>query len=243
MNNIHLYPVSFFLPAGFNFNRIFFTIKNKLMNKVSFNERHSRGIRLWHWATVLAMSFQLLTAFTAKFLFNNIQLSRQLNEQLQKYDVHLSGEKVWDTTRVLKETIWTTHIVFGYILAGLLLFRIVVEIFQPHEEKFAQRMKNAVFGTKNKQSAKTSRHYLLVKIIYLLAYILIATLSVTGVWMSLKRHTSLYFTEQFHRVKEIHEMSVNFLLLFMIIHLVGVIRAERGKYRNVVSGMIHGGKD
>jgi Ni/Fe-hydrogenase 1 B-type cytochrome subunit len=213
------------------------------MNRVSFNEPHSRGIRLWHWATLFVMSFLLLTAFAAKFLFNNFKTGKALDQQLQIQGVHLSGEQIWNTTEALKNTVWTSHSFFGYILAALLLFRIVTEIFQPGHERLFRRIGNAVQSWKQGQQVKSGRHYVLVKCAYLGAYCIIATLGGTGVWMALNRNTPLYHTEKFHAVKEIHETAVNLLLIFITMHLLGVIIAERGKYRNIVSGMIHGARE
>lgn len=212
------------------------------MNSVSFREAHSRGIRFWHWATVLVMSFQLLTAFTGKFFFNNIKISGVLDEQLQKKGVHLQGEKIWDITYALKDNVWRWHTWIGYILSGLLVLRILIEFFQPSGEKFSARIKNSIKWLKRKEERKSTVHYLIVKVIYLLAYLLIGVLAGTGIWMGLNRNTPVYFTEQFHFVKEIHELGVNFFMVFLLIHIVGVIRAERGKYSNIVSGMIHGEK-
>ncbi|MDP4263568.1 MAG: cytochrome b/b6 domain-containing protein [Bacteroidota bacterium] len=225
-----------------NFNLYFLIVKKYLMDRVTFSEAHSRAIRLWHWASVFVMSFILLTAFTGKFFFNNIHIAGVLDQQLQKQGAHLSQEQIWDTTFVLRDAVWKWHSLFGYILSGLFVFRIASEFFQPRNQQFSRRIKNAVGFLKLKQDKKTARHYLAVKIIYLLAYILIALLAGTGIWMAVNRNTKIYFTPQFHSVKEIHAAAVNFLLLFMIIHIAGVIKAERGKYKNIVSGMIHGEK-
>jgi cytochrome b len=218
----------------------FITSKHHLMDRVSFNEAHSRAIRFWHWATVLVLSFILLTAFTGKFFFNNIRISNLLDQQMHKQGFSPTGEQVWDTTFVLRDMVWRWHTIFGYILAGLFFFRVLVEFFQPREEKYRVRIARAFGLRRTKQDGKTARHYLLVKLVYILAYGMIGTLAGTGIWMSFRRNTPEYFTERFHSIKGIHELTVNLFLLFMLIHLVGVIRAERGRYRNIVSGMIHG---
>jgi len=84
-----------------------------------------------------------------------------------------------------------------------------------------------------------ARHYLFVRIIYLFFYILIALMSGTGIWMAF--HKQPRYIEAFHSVKEIHENCFLVLLLFIAIHLAGVIRFERKHRSNLISAMVHGG--
>ncbi|RTL59848.1 MAG: cytochrome b/b6 domain-containing protein [Sphingobacteriales bacterium] len=222
---------------------ILFNFKTTNMNGVSFREQHSRAIRFWHWATVFVLSFILLTAFTAKFFTNPYQNHPIIFDALVKQGLKPSGEGVHQVTNVLTVKVWKVHTYFGYILAGLLAFRFLAEIFQPVNQRIAVRIGNAVRLLQAKKEVKSSRHYLIVKLIYLIAYTLLAVICFTGVWMGLHSEQLFNETANYHQMKEYHETAVNLLLIFMLIHLVGVIRAERGKYKNVVSDMINGGKE
>lgn len=213
-----------------------------LMNISTFGGPHSKGIRFWHWATVFVMSFQLLTAFTGKFLLNDDKIGETLTEQLQKKGMHLEPNEAWSIGNAMVDNVWTFHTWIGYVLSGLLLLRIIIEFFQANEEKFATRIRKSVQWLRQKQEIKKARHYLVVKVVYLIAYILIGILAGTGIWMGLNRNSPVHNTEQFHEVKEIHEFTVNLFMIFLFVHIVGVIRAERGSYPNVVSEMIHGKK-
>jgi Ni/Fe-hydrogenase 1 B-type cytochrome subunit len=212
------------------------------MNISTFGGPHSRGIRFWHWATVFVMSFQLLTAFTGKFIVNDDAIGETLTKELEKKSVHLEPNEAWRIGNAMIDNVWTFHTWTGYALSALLLFRIILEFFQSKEEKMATRIKKSVQWLRQKQETKKASHYLIVKIIYLAAYVLLGILAGTGIWMGLNRNTPVKLTEQFHDVKEIHEFTVNLFMIFLFVHIVGVIRAERGSYPNVVSEMIHGKK-
>lgn len=213
------------------------------MNRVSFREQHSRAIRFWHWSTVFVLSFILLTAFTAKFFVNPYENHPVIFNALTRQGLNPTGEGVHQITNLLATKVWKVHTFFGYILAGLLAFRFLAEIFQPGDQRIANRIGNALRLLKMKQEIRTSRHYLIVRLIYIIVYTLLAVISYTGVWMGL--HSQLLFNEtaQYHHMKEYHETAVNLFLLLMLVHLIGVIRAERGKYKNIVSDMINGGKE
>jgi cytochrome b len=213
------------------------------MNRVSFREQHSRAIRFWHWATVFVLSFILLTAFTAKFFTNPYENHPIIFDALTEQGLKPTGDGVHQITNLLAAKVWKVHTFFGYILAGLLIFRFLAEIFQPVNQRIFSRIGNAVRLLKIKKDIKSSRHYLMVKLIYIVAYTLLAVICFTGLWMGLHKEQLFNETEKYHQMKEYHEIAVNLLLLFMLVHLIGVVRGERGKYKNVISDMINGGKE
>jgi cytochrome b len=43
-------------------------------------------------------------------------------------------------------------------------------------------------------------------------------------------------------IKEVHSIVQYLIYTYLLVHLVGVIRADTGKYQGIVSGMIHGKK-
>src|SRR5258708_4403126 len=43
-------------------------------------------------------------------------------------------------------------------------------------------------------------------------------------------------------IKDVHSIVQYLLYTYILVHLIGVVRADIGKYRGIVSGMIHGKK-
>jgi cytochrome b len=122
-------------------------------------------------------------------------------------------------------------------LGILFIFRIGLEFFQPRDEQMTTKFRRA--WLQNRNGHRLARNFLIANLIYLLFYILLGTMAGTGTWMAF--HKQPQYFETFHAVKQIHENCLLLLLLFIIIHLAGVIRFERKNRSNLISAMVHGG--
>jgi cytochrome b len=197
-------------------------------------------MRLWHWATFLITFFLLLTILVSKTFLGWGHVNSVLQEGLRKEGVVLGPRQTFNTANLLMERVWDWHIWLGYVLSFLFLFRVIIEFFQPNGTSLTARIKNAVLFLKQRTDRKTARHYLMVKLIYLLFYGLLAAIVGTGLWLAFNRDTTS--PDQVHSIKEIHEKCFMLILGFILIHLAGVIWAERRSRQNLVSAMIHGGE-
>jgi cytochrome b561 len=84
------------------------------------------------------------------------------------------------------------------------------------------------------------RHYVNVKTLYLFFYAVFATMAITGLILAFDDVQKL---QEFQKpAKEIHSLLQYVVYTFILIHLVGVIRADLGRHKGIVSGMIHGQK-
>jgi Ni/Fe-hydrogenase 1 B-type cytochrome subunit len=209
------------------------------MKAVSFNQLHSRSLRLWHWCTFVVVLLILYTVFTGKFYLNPWGTAPSIRRALLKEGVTISNSQAFNAVNDLSAGIWKWHQYYGYVLSFLFLFRIILEFFQPSEEKFFTRMRNSFFFMRSKE-VKGGGHYFIVRTVYLLFYFLLATIVTTGLTMSFLKNR--FSEEGMHQVKQIHESCFYFLLLFTLMHITGVLLAERKRYKNIVSGMIHGAK-
>ncbi len=212
------------------------------MKPVSFRESHSAAIRFWHWSSFIIIGFLLITIFVGKTFLDFRHTASVVQTTLAQQQIRITNDQSSDIAFALRNTIWKWHTYFGYILCGLLAFRLFIEFLQPREQQFFARMQRAYFFYRRKEEAAQNKHYLWVKTIYILFYLLIFTMAGTGLWMAFNRDQELLLGSNFHPVKEIHENCMLLVLLFIFIHLAGVIRAERKKYKGVVSDMINGGK-
>ena len=211
------------------------------MTTVSFNQVHSRALRFWHWATFIVILLILFTVFTGKFYVNPWNTVPVVKHSLQKEGITLNDGQVFNAVKDLNTGVWKWHQRYGYVLAILFLFRILLEFFQPGEQRFFRRLKNAALLMKAKAGNKRPSHYLFVRIIYLLFYLLLATIVATGLTLSF--FGNRMSNEDAHSFQELHGSCFYFLLLFVFIHVTGVLLAERKNYRNIISGMVHGGRE
>lgn len=209
------------------------------MNGLSFAERQSRAIRLWHWLTVIVTGLLLFTALVSKTFLNGLHTGQTIEQTTSKFGAKLNRQQVGQMVDALQINLWKWHIYFGYALSILFGFRLLIELLSG---KLLKSFRKGFSFLKFRQERITAIHYLIVKAIYFLFYTMLGTIVYTGLWMAYYRGSNAVSFERFHDVKEIHETCFNLLLLFIFIHLMGIIRAERGKHKNIVSGMIHGQK-
>lgn len=198
-------------------------------------------MRLWHWTTFIVTALLFYSVFVGKFFLNPFRNTSIIHEGLQQLLTHNSPDPSYVIAEALSASVWNWHIKYGYVLAGLFLFRLVIEMFQKPEERFFYKMKSAFVFARNKESRGAAAHFLVVRSIYVLFYLLLTTIIATGLWLSLSRHSPN--VALVHSVKQAHESCFYLLLLFIFFHTAGVIRAERKGYKNIISNMINGGKN
>jgi Ni/Fe-hydrogenase 1 B-type cytochrome subunit len=205
-------------------------------------KKNSAGLRLWHWASMIIISGSLLTV-----LINSVFTGREvagtlIKSELQKSGVVVTTDQSFSAANALEDSVWSIHIYFGYCLAGLLLFRIILEFFQVADQKFIRKFKSAYKQYKVvKKNRQDALHELGVKIIYAIFYSLLLVMAVTG--LSLAFDDDIPALKSLHHpVKSVHGFCMYLILAFIVIHIVGVFLAERKKdTRGIVSGMINGG--
>ncbi len=210
----------------------------------SFKSKHSIGLRIWHWTTFLVMLCSLATVLLAKTLFsakNNILL---VQENLQKSNITVTPDQARSVAHEFSDLLWGWHTYIGYVLAGLLAFRILLEFFLKKEQKFIPTLKSALKALQMPGAGKKEmKHYLLVKWLYLIFYISLFVQACTGIFMAYSDDVDS-LKQQRHLAKEIHNINMWVILSYIVIHIGGVILAELGKKnKGVVSGMINGGQN
>jgi Ni/Fe-hydrogenase 1 B-type cytochrome subunit len=208
------------------------------METITFYTPYSRGLRLWHWSSFIITCFLLLTILVSKSFLNWVFVNNIIYEGMAREGIHLHPGQTVGTAGLLRERIWSWHTYLGYILSLLFMLRIVLECFQRRDQGMAEKIRMAWVQKRNDNGL--ARHYLMVRLIYLIFYILLGIMAGTGIWMAF--HKQPGYIEIFHSVKEIHENCFLLLLIFIVIHLAGVIRFERKHCSNLISAMVHGGK-
>ncbi len=185
-------------------------------------------IRLWHWANTIVISGSLITILINSGLFGDRTPG-------------LSAERKF-LLEMLEDKVWGVHIYFGYVLAGLFLFRIILEFFQHPDQQFFHHLKAAYqdyFILQHKKGL--ARHELAVSAIYLTFYAVLAVIVLSGLTLAFQDQLSLQRSLA-HSVKEVHGFCMYLILAFIVVHLGGIFMAERKDSNGIVSDMINGGK-
>jgi Ni/Fe-hydrogenase 1 B-type cytochrome subunit len=199
-------------------------------------KKHSSALRFWHWANVIIISGSLLTVLLNSTLLNGNTNAYFIKTALQKTNVSTTIDQSRSVAHAIRDKVWRIHTYFGYGLAALLLFRLVLEFFQKADQKFIRNLKSAYSKYKIAKNHGLTRHELAVKSIYMLFYLLLIVMVVTGLILAFDEFKSIR-----PKIKNIHGFCMYLVLSFIIVHLGGVFLAERKDSKGIVSDMINGG--
>jgi cytochrome b len=215
---------------------------NPVSSSSPFIQSHSAPLRIWHWLTFLFISAAIITVLINSTILSPRENVKMVQEQLERKGLTATEDQAFAVSHEYEEIMWDVHKYIGYALAFLLLARLVIEIAQPTDMKMRNRFKKAAAIYKQNGSNKAEyRHYLLVKISYMVFFTLLFILVITGLGMAFGRDFGM--TREFRGVlKNVHEIVQYLMYAFVFIHLSGVILAETGKIKGLVSGMINGNR-
>jgi len=204
-------------------------------------KKHSASIRLWHWLNVIIISGSLITVLINATLTNKKSTTPVIKKELASSGLAITDKQAGAVAHAISDNTWGVHIYFGYGLAVLLFFRIVLEFFQLADQKFIRKMRLAYMQFKAvKKNRELALHELTVKGIYSFFYITLIVIVVTGLSLAFEDELTM-LTPYRHTIKNVHGFCMYLVIGFIIVHLAGVLLAEFRKDKGIVSDMIHGG--
>lgn len=202
-------------------------------------KKHSLSIRIWHWLNAIIISGSLITVLINATLTNKKTVKPLVIDESGKNGPAINEKQATDIAHALSDKLWNIHIYFGYTLAALLAFRLIMEAFQVSDQKLIRIIKHAYAQFKTLKTERSETlHDLLVKMLYAFFYLTLIVIVITGL--------SLAFEPDFlkplrHSIKTVHGFCMYIVLGFILIHITGVIRAEHKQNKGIVSDMINGG--
>ncbi|MFF5380877.1 cytochrome b/b6 domain-containing protein [Pedobacter suwonensis] len=205
-------------------------------------KKYASSTRFWHWVNFIMISGSLLTVLINATLLDRSQRSFVKNE-LVNAGALVSDEQAGAVTHGLEDQVWDIHIYFGYALAALFLFRLIAEFFMPPSQKLLPKLGKAYrayFILKKEREA--ARHELVVKGLYIIFYLLLLIMVVTGLLLAFEDYTGIPQNIN-HSIKEFHGFCMYLILGFIVLHLAGVFLAEGKDGKGIVSDMINGGEN
>ena len=204
-------------------------------------KKNSAPLRLWHWLNTIVISGSLITVLINSTITDQRGASSLVKDELQKAGANVTNDQARSVAHALSDSVWAVHTYFGYCLAGLFLFRLILEFFQLADQKFIRGLQSAYkqFNA-TKKKREIARHELTVKIIYVIFYVLLAIQVITGLFLAFEDAMAPFKSIR-HSVKDIHGFCMYLILGFIAVHLAGVFLAERRDSSGIVSDMINGG--
>ncbi|MFN0255612.1 cytochrome b/b6 domain-containing protein [Pedobacter ureilyticus] len=208
------------------------------MNKPT--QKNSTHLRVWHWINVVVISVSVITVCLNSTLLDKKDNVKFISEQLNSASIPLTTQQATLVARSLEEKVWDWHVYAGYFLAALLIYRVVGETLSNRDHQLANKIKNALLHYRQQQNLPYAKE-LLVKVSYLAFYALLSFMAISG--LSIKFHIQLGISDNLvHSIKEVHELVMYPILIFIVVHIIGVVIAEKKNRPGLVSDMINGGK-
>ena len=206
-----------------------------------FPKKHALAIRIWHWVTISLFIATITMVLLANTLFDTKPNIAMVQEQVKEKGGMVNAEQARNVAHEYRDKLWNTHKIIGYFLSFALLTRVVIEVAISKEEKLFNRIKIASGVARiNRGIGTDARHYLTVKYTYLLFYVLFFIMASTGLVMAFEDTEFLKPIQ--HITRSIHSFGQYTIYGYIVLHLIGVVRADVTEYPGIISRMVNKGK-
>ncbi len=185
--------------------------------------------RVWHWVHATVILGLLGTVFLRKTFLSWRTNSELLTQKLSEINIEVTADQAKTLATAIRAPMWEWHILLGYAFAVLLLWRLLLFFTQSGKSNY-QNFKEKTF------------HKKMVTMSYIVFYAVLIFMAITGLTIHFYEALSLT-KDTAHDIKEIHELVYNAVLIFVPLHIIGVIVAENRDEKGVISDMIHGGSN
>ena len=176
----------------------------------------SPSFRIWHWLQALVIIGLFITVLLRESVMDKQHVGKIVQEQLVTIGTIISDEQAVVIGKAVRSPMWDWHNYFGFAITALLVFR------------FIMIAKNG-FGLDNNPKMQ------IVYKLYKAVYVMLLVMSISGL--------SLYFKlagEMKETVEGVHFYVGWAIFAFVVVHVIGVIHAERTDQKGIISRMIGG---
>jgi cytochrome b561 len=178
-------------------------------------------LRIWHWLHAVTVMGLLGTFFLRKTFLSWRANAEILGAKLSEFGIEVSSEQAAALAKAVRAPMWEWHIIFGYAFALLILWRMVM------------LLKNGFgYETDNPHMEWVYRGYRLV-------YGILFFMAASGIIIHLYQDFGLSKAAA-GDIKEVHETVAWGVVIFVVMHIVGVFVADNRDQKGIVSKMVSG---
>ncbi len=200
------------------------------------------SLRIWHWSNALIISGLLATVLLRKTFLSWRINAALIEEKVNASGVVITSDLAKEIAVAMRDKLWQWHIYLGFALAALLAYRVGIAIMVEKRWSFLDAIRDL---TKIKQFPKAQQksavHHALVRSLYTLFYLATAIMVISGLLMVFSTELGIA-KETLGSIKETHEFMMWFFVIFVAVHVVGVVVAENSDEPGLISDMVNGGK-
>ena len=183
--------------------------------------------RIWHWLNAFVVLGLLGTIFLRKTFLSWRTNSELIAQKLLEIDLEITVEQSKILAKAIRAPMWEWHIILGYALAVLIIWRIILFFTKSGKENY--------INFKDK-----SLHKKMVTLGYIGIYSILLFMATSGFVMYFYESLGLV-KDTVHSIKEVHEFVFIGVLIFVPLHIIGVIVADNTDEKGIISDMISGG--
>ncbi len=184
--------------------------------------KYSKLLRIWHWLNVIAVSGLLATFLLRKTFLSWRTNSQIIIDKLASIDVDITTEQAKVIAKAIRAPMWEWHIIFGIALAFLLLFRIFI-----------------IYREGGLGYDKGSSHMNMVHLGYKIFYTILIFMAISGLVINSYELLGLS-KDLVHTIKGMHELVAWSVVIFVPVHIIGVVIANSTDQKGIVSRIISG---
>lgn len=191
-------------------------------------KKWSLNFRVWHWLHAVVVLGLLGTVLLRKTFLSWRANSEILLNKLSGMGIEVSTDQAAILAKAVRAPMWEWHIILGYALSFFILYRAALFFTD------SGRLNYLDFRS-------ASLYKKMVKISYIGFYGVIVFMALSGLALHFHQELGL-LKETTGSIKELHEAVYNLVLIFVVVHIAGVVVAESRDEKGLVSDMINGGK-
>lgn len=185
------------------------------------NKNFSLKHRLLHWLIAFTILFLMITVFLRLTWLEKNNVAAILQDNLQALNITLDHEDAIKIAKKIRKPMWDWHIYSGYFLMGLYVLRLINLYFSgiifPNPFHRTSSLKQKIQGWT-----------------YIIFYFLMSISLITGFFIVNGSPDYKDFLES------IHVQSIYYVVLFIILHMTGLVLSEYSSEKGIVSKMING---
>lgn len=189
------------------------------------NKSYSKIYRILHWAIAISFTLLLFTIFLRLTWMNKNNVADIIQNYLTTNEINhnLTPDQLIVLAKKIRQPMWDWHIYIGYVLTALFSLRFALPFFG--EMKFQNPLAKGLSGKEKFQ-----------KWVYLIFYVFVVVSLVTGLIIKFGPK-DLKST-----MESIHELSIYYLVAYIVLHIGGVLMAELTSDKGIISRIVGGGK-
>ena len=188
--------------------------------------KYTLKFRIWHWLNAVVVLGLLGTVFLRKTFLSWRTNSEIIMTQLSEIGVEITAAQAKVIAKAIRAGMWEWHIILGYTLAFLIAYRIYLFIADTSE---------------NESFNSLTLHKKAVKVSYYIVYATLGFMALTG--FAIHFYQELNMSKEFAgSLKDIHELVFNAIMIFVPLHIAGVVVADARDENGLISTMINGKK-